>query len=122
MQSVALYGRLVARALVAGIHNEFQLKPGSSQKQPLHLVTGSSGFSKSVAKNSVLNKWTFGDDAYFIARSKAADVIGRFTILCLRPSLQLTLFVSPASVLTNAEGSEETSGTHDSIDRELCHS
>ena len=78
MQSGALYGRLVARALVAGIHNEFQLKPGSAQqKQPLHLVTGSSGFSKSVAKTSVLNKWTFGDDAYFIARSKAADVIGR---------------------------------------------
>ncbi|XP_076434961.1 protein phosphatase PTC7 homolog [Babylonia areolata] len=72
MQSVALYGRLVARALVAGIHNEFQLK----QKQPLHLVTGSSGFSKSVTKNAVFNKWNFGDDAYFIARSKTADVIG----------------------------------------------
>lgn len=78
MQSVALYGRLVARALVAGIHNEFQLKPG--QKQPLHLVTGSSGFSKSLTKNSVLSKWTFGDDAYFIARSKAADVIGTFSV------------------------------------------
>ncbi|KAK7087157.1 protein phosphatase PTC7 homolog [Littorina saxatilis] len=77
MQSVALYGRLVARALVAGIHNEFQLKPGTStQKQPLHLVTGSAGFSKSVTKNSAFSKWTFGDDAYFIARSRAADVIG----------------------------------------------
>ncbi|KAK7505984.1 hypothetical protein BaRGS_00002706 [Batillaria attramentaria] len=77
MQSVALYGRLVARAIVAGIHNEFQLKtPARDQKQPLHLVTGLSGFSKPVAKNSVLKKWTFGDDAYFIARNKVADVIG----------------------------------------------
>lgn len=79
MQSVALYGRLVARAIVAGIHNEFQLRPGARDKQPLHLVTGSYGFSKSVAKNSVLKKWTFGDDAYFIARNKVADVIGKYS-------------------------------------------
>ena len=76
MQAVAQYGRLVARALVAGIHNEFSLKSGSS-KQPLHLVTASSGFSKNVAKSSSLSKWTFGDDAYFVARSKSADVIGK---------------------------------------------
>lgn len=77
MHSVALYGRLVARAIVTGIHNEFQLKTGArDSKQPLHLVTGSSGFSKSVAKSTALKKWTFGDDAYFIARNKVADVIG----------------------------------------------
>ena len=79
MQAVALYGRLVARAIVTGIQNEFtQLKPGSShQKQPLHLVTGTSGFSKSVVNNSALNKCSFGDDAYFVTKSKTADVIGK---------------------------------------------
>jgi hypothetical protein len=84
MQAVALYGRLVARAFVAGIHNEFQnVKPGS-HVQPLHFVTGASGFSKNVAKSSTSNaysKWTFGDDAYFIARSKTADVIGKCLIV-----------------------------------------
>lgn len=77
MQAVALYGRLVARAFVTGIHNEFQqLKPGTPHVQPLHLVTGSAGFSKNVTKIAASSKWTFGDDAYFIARSKLADVIG----------------------------------------------
>lgn len=77
MQSVAQYGRIVARALAAGIHNEFQLKsPFEKPKEPLHLVTGASGFSKSLTKSSQLSKWTFGDDAYFISRNKVADVIG----------------------------------------------
>ncbi|XP_005102660.1 protein phosphatase PTC7 homolog [Aplysia californica] len=78
MQSVAQYGRIVARAIAAGIHNEFQVKtPFDKPKEPLHFVTGASGFSKSVTKTSNLgNKWTFGDDAYFISRNKVADVIG----------------------------------------------
>ncbi|XP_050408002.1 protein phosphatase PTC7 homolog [Patella vulgata] len=77
MQSVAVYGRLVARAIVAGIHSngEFQLK-SPRPKEPVHFVTGSSGFSKFVTKTSPLKKWTFGDDAYFIARNKTSDVIG----------------------------------------------
>ena len=77
MQSVALYGRLVARAIVSGIHNEFQLKsPREIPKDPLQLVTGHSGFSKTLSPNT-LRKWNFGDDAYFIARNKVADVIGK---------------------------------------------
>ncbi|CAG5122817.1 unnamed protein product [Candidula unifasciata] len=77
MQSVAQYGRIVARAIAAGIHNEFQLKsPFDKPKEPLHLVTGASGFSKSLTKSSNFTKWTFGDDAYFISRNRYADVIG----------------------------------------------
>lgn len=78
MQSVAQYGRIVARAIAAGIHNEFQLKSpfDRSKEQPVHLVAGASGFSKSLTKTTNLSKWTFGDDAYFISRNKVADVIG----------------------------------------------
>ncbi|KAK0068898.1 Protein phosphatase PTC7 [Biomphalaria glabrata] len=77
MQSVAQYGKFVVRAIAAGIHNEFQLKsPFDKAKEPLHLVTGTSGFSKSVSKSNQFSKWTFGDDAYFISRNKVADVLG----------------------------------------------
>ena len=76
MQSVAQYGRIVARAIVNQIHNEFQLKSPIEPKEPLHFVSASSGFSKSVTKPSHLSKLTFGDDAYFISRNKDADVIG----------------------------------------------
>ena len=80
MQSVAQYGRIVARAIAAQIHsaNEFQIKtPFDKPKEPLHFVTGASGFSKSISNPSHLSsKWTFGDDAYFITRNKEADVIG----------------------------------------------
>ncbi|XP_064612186.1 protein phosphatase PTC7 homolog [Liolophura sinensis] len=75
MQSVALYGRLLARAIVTGIHSEIQLKSSVDRKE-LQFVTGASGFSKSLSKPQGPKKWTFGDDAYFIARDKVADVIG----------------------------------------------
>ncbi|XP_029641640.1 protein phosphatase PTC7 homolog isoform X1 [Octopus sinensis] len=76
MQSVTLYGRLLARAFITGFHNEYQLK-AREKPQELHLVTGASGFSKSTRpKSELLRKWTFGDDAFFIARNKVADVIG----------------------------------------------
>eukprot|EP00106_Octopus_bimaculoides_P010447 XP_014777889.1 PREDICTED: protein phosphatase PTC7 homolog [Octopus bimaculoides] len=75
MQSVTLYGRLLARAFITGFHNEYQLK-AREKPQELHLVTGASGFSKSTRpKSELLRKWTFGDDAFFIARNKVADVI-----------------------------------------------
>ena len=79
MQSVAQYGRIVARAIAAQIHsaNEYQIKsPFDKPKEPLHFVTGASGFSKS-SPNHLSSKWTFGDDAYFISRNKEADVIGK---------------------------------------------
>ena len=84
MQSVTQYGRIVARAIVAQFHNEFQVKSPVDKKEPLHFVTGSSGFSKSVTQSSQLSKWTFGDDAYFISRNKVADVIGKESSESLR--------------------------------------
>jgi hypothetical protein len=77
MQSLAVYGRLVARAFVSGLHNEFQLRPHSKVKGPVHLVTGCSGFSKSVTKPPNFKSWSFGDDAYFVAKNKNFDVLGK---------------------------------------------
>ena len=79
MQSVATYGRLLARVLVSGLNNDFaQLSIKNSTepttKSPLRLVTASSGLGKNQSKTR--RKWSFGDDACFIASHKFADVIG----------------------------------------------
>ena len=78
MQSVVVYGRLVARAIFAGMNNEFQqisFKNGNAR--PLRLVTASSGIGKTPAQTKLTKKLSFGDDACFIARHKLADVIGK---------------------------------------------
>ncbi|CAG2185721.1 PPTC7 [Mytilus edulis] len=76
MQSLALGWRLLSRAIVSGIHNEFQLKPRAKVKGPVQFVTGCSGFSKSVSKTPNFKNWSFGDDAYFVAKNTSYDVIG----------------------------------------------
>lgn len=76
MQSLALGWRLLSRAIVSGIHNEFQLKPRAKVKGPVQFVTGCSGFSKSVTKTPNFKNWSFGDDAYFVAKNTSYDVIG----------------------------------------------
>ncbi|XP_067663217.1 protein phosphatase PTC7 homolog [Haliotis asinina] len=75
MHSVALYGRLLARAIATGIHSELQIQRERA-REPLQLVTGSSGFSKTITKSTNTRKWAFGDDAYFISKNKTVDVIG----------------------------------------------
>ncbi|VDI09723.1 Hypothetical predicted protein [Mytilus galloprovincialis] len=75
MQSLALGWRLLSRAIVSGIHNEFQLKPRAKVKGPVQFVTGCSGFSKSVSKTPNFKNWSFGDDAYFVAKNTSYDVI-----------------------------------------------
>lgn len=80
MQSVVVYGRLVARAIFAGMNNEFQQihfkNGGSGNSRPLRLVTASSGIGKTQSQAKLTTKLSFGDDACFIARHKLADVIG----------------------------------------------
>ena len=81
-----LLGRLagISRTFIAGLHTEFQLK--TRPKEPLHLVTGSAGFSKTISQSPSFKQWTFGDDAYFVAKNRTADVIGREIILIfIRP-------------------------------------
>ena len=83
MQSVAVYGRLLARVIVSGLNNDFaQLSFKSSAVEctdspntsPLRLVTASSGLGKN--NSNTRRKWSFGDDACFIASHKLSDVIG----------------------------------------------
>lgn len=80
MQSLVQYSRIFARALFTGIGAEVQPQWGTShqhrQKQNLQLVTASSGISKTHQTSQFVKKWSFGDDACFIATHKLADVIG----------------------------------------------
>ena len=89
MQSIAVYGRLVVRAvlseLTADLPRALPWHGGvASSIQPLrrsfHLVTAASGLSKThstlASSQSLLKPRTFGDDACFVARHKLGDVIG----------------------------------------------
>lgn len=76
MQALASYGRLVANSIVSGFRNEIHLKTHAKVKGPLRLVTGCSGFSKSVTKPPTFKNWSFGDDAFFVAKNKSFDVLG----------------------------------------------
>ena len=80
MQSVVQYTRIFARALFTGIGAEVQPQWGNHQqqrrKQNLQLVTASSGISKTQRTSQFAKKWSFGDDACFVATHKLADVIG----------------------------------------------
>ena len=80
MQSVVQYTRIFARALFTGIGAEVQPQWGNQQQQKqqrnLQLVTASSGISKTQRTSQFGKKWSFGDDACFVATHKLADVIG----------------------------------------------
>ena len=86
MQALVQYGRLLARALVTGVHSELHLQPiaGSAaacaqknRPDTLHLVTASSGISKTNPAAQMLKKWSFGDDACFIRGHSKGDVLGK---------------------------------------------
>lgn len=91
MQSLAVYGRLLARAVVSGLNNEFALPQGAHPSwspstcsqctfsRPLHLVTAASGLGKSQSPAQIMSRWSFGDDACFIAAQKLADVVGKWS-------------------------------------------
>lgn len=74
--AAGLLGRLagLSRSFLAGFHTELQLK--TRPKEPLHLVAGSAGFSKTISQSHTFKQWTYGDDAYFVAKNRTADVIG----------------------------------------------
>jgi len=86
MQSIAVYGRLVVRAVLS------ELTSGVASTQPVrrsfHLVTAASGLSKThstlASSQNLLKPRTFGDDACFVARHKLGDVIGEYC-LCQGP-------------------------------------
>lgn len=70
MQTAVVYGRLIAshaRQLVAPL-----LKRQNSAK--LQLITASCGFSKDFTPAK--SKFVYGEDAFFMARNSASDVLG----------------------------------------------
>ena len=73
IQSTVIRSLLALKRAFTQLHSELPLK----QPDPLQFVTGSSGFSKSLSKSQIFKQWTYGDDAYFIAKNKSADVIGK---------------------------------------------
>jgi protein phosphatase PTC7 len=88
MQSLVVYGRLLARAIVAGINTDFS-SPFSGSSSPcqcgilpttkqnhVHLITAACGLPKTYSPAQVTKKWAFGDDACFMAAHKLGDVIG----------------------------------------------
>lgn len=89
LQSAVTYGRLLARAVVAGLTSENQKFSSQLQHKPnakpVHFVSAVAGFSKSAdsAKSPLQSKWCYGEDAYFISQMKAASVLGKKIILCL---------------------------------------
>lgn len=79
-----IFGRILYRAFASNVQTE--IKTTQQPRDPLRFVTGCSGFSKSWAQCpgsncSGIKRWTFGDDSYFIARDKTADVLGKLAVV-----------------------------------------
>lgn len=91
MQSVLVYSRQVARAVMGYIPYDASSNVDLGRgKRRMRLMTASCGFSKGVnapnnpvaASAAVFNKkGIFGDDACFVARYKNRDVLGMFVIM-----------------------------------------
>lgn len=77
MQSIVWTGRLLSRALWNGITNYSTscADPSLSRKREPRIFSAVSGFPKDFT-NACLKKGQFGDDAWFTAKCKTADVIG----------------------------------------------
>ncbi|XP_074642148.1 protein phosphatase PTC7 homolog isoform X1 [Tubulanus polymorphus] len=79
MQSIVVYGRLLARAIASGIHNEIPSWRNRQTAAGYHLVTASSGHGyhhNNTSPAQLMKKWSFGDDACFFAKHNLADVMG----------------------------------------------
>lgn len=76
MHSLWLTGRLLTRAIWNGISNYSQAAEGSVQRQTEpYLVSAVCGFPKEKIFKRLI-KGQFGDDAWFTARNKSAEVLG----------------------------------------------
>lgn len=78
MNSLVLTGRLLSRALWNGISSYSSVAdPNVSRKREPCMLSAVCGFPKDFAK-SVSLRGKFGDDAWFTAKSRTADVLGKF--------------------------------------------
>lgn len=80
LTGVVSYGRQLVKALLTGLYettNDLYVAKASVSNRKLHLTAVSSGRAAHTMHVSQLKrKWVHGDDAYFIARHKLADVLG----------------------------------------------
>lgn len=77
MHSLFVTGRLISRALFNGLQNfSTATDPKLQQKTEPHLVSAVCGFSKDKRIRKLVHG-QFGDDAYFTAKYKSSDVLGK---------------------------------------------
>nr|CAD7601255.1 unnamed protein product [Timema genevievae] len=75
MQSIVWTGRLLSRALWNGLSNYSNcVDPNLNRRNESRIVSAVCGFPKELA-NAKLKRGQFGDDAWFTARYKSAEVI-----------------------------------------------
>lgn len=82
MQSVLVYGRQIARAVMGYVpYDASRSIEYSRDGRRMRLVTASCGFSKddaaADANSRVFKQGMFGDDACFVAKYKGFDVLGK---------------------------------------------
>ncbi|RZF45301.1 hypothetical protein LSTR_LSTR011117 [Laodelphax striatellus] len=76
MQSIVWTGRLISRALLSGLPNYSTCADTNvSRKREPQFLSAVCGFPKEFT-NARLKKGQFGDDAWFTAKFKSADVLG----------------------------------------------
>lgn len=85
IQSAFTYSRTLLRAFVTGVTAENQRFSNQhlqqqASKQRLHLISAVAGFSKSINPTVHQTKWSYGEDAYFIANHRATYVLGGFLL------------------------------------------
>lgn len=90
MHSLLVTGRLISRAFWNGIANVSATSdPNIHRKPESQLISAVCGFSKE-RKIQRLIKGQFGDDAWFTAKYKSADVLGKlsfFVFFSFKPNL-----------------------------------
>lgn len=86
MHTLWLTGRLLSRAIWNGISNiSTAADPNVQRKPDPHIVSAVCGFSKERRIQRLI-KGQFGDDAWFTAKYKSADVLGSLfgDVCCFR--------------------------------------
>lgn len=81
MHTLWLTSRLLSRALWNGIANlSIAADPNLHKRNELHLVSAVCGFSKENTRTQRLINGQFGDDAWFVQRTKSSDILGQYLI------------------------------------------
>lgn len=79
MQAITWTGRLLSRAIWNGLTNYSTncSDQNVQKKYEPHILSVVSGFPKEISSYSKVKKGQFGDDAWFSAKFKTADVLGK---------------------------------------------